>query len=79
MGFSLMAITLKTKGIEAALGIHIANNLISAWLFSYDDAVLTTNAVFTHHNNIGPIMIIQSVICITISALVVVRFTRKTV
>jgi len=79
MGFALMAVTLRTKGIEAALGIHIANNLITAWLFTYDDAVMTTNAVFTHHNNIGPVMIIQSVICITISALVVVRFTRKTV
>ena len=78
MGFALMAITLRTKGIEAAFGIHIANNLVSAWLFTYDDAVLATNAVFTHHNNIGPVMIIQSVICITISALVVVRFTRKT-
>lgn len=78
MGFALMAITLRTKGIEAALGIHIANNLVSAWLFTYDDAVLITNAVFTHHNNIGPVMIIQSVLCITISCLVVVRFTRKT-
>ena len=78
MGFALMAVTLRTKGIEAALGIHIANNLISAWLFTYDDAVLVTNAVFTHHNNIGPVMIIQSVFCITISCLAVVRFTRKT-
>ena len=78
MGFALMAVTLRTKGIEAALGIHIANNLISAWLFTYDDAVLVTNAVFTHHNNIGPVMIIQSVFCITISCLIVVRFTRKT-
>ena len=77
MGFALMAVTLRTKGIEAALGIHIANNLVSAWLFTYDNAALTTNAVFTQHNSIGPLMVIQSVICITISIITVIRFSPK--
>ena len=77
MGFALMAVTLKTKGIEAALGIHIANNLVSAWLFTYDNAALATNAVFTQHNNIGPMMVIQSVFCIAISVFLVIRFSPK--
>ena len=77
MGFALMAVTLKTKGIEAALGIHIANNLISAWLFTYDNAALATNAVFTQHNNIGPMMVIQSVFCIAVSVFLVIRFSPK--
>jgi len=77
MGFALMAVTLKTKGIEAALGIHIANNLVSAWLFTYDNAALATNAVFTQHNNIGPMMVIQSVFCIAISVFLVIRFSHK--
>ena len=77
MGFALMAVTLKTKGIEAALGIHIANNLVSAWLFTYDSAALATNAVFTQHNNIGPMMVIQSVFCIAISVFLVIRFSHK--
>lgn len=76
MGFALMAVTLRTKGIEAALGIHIANNLVNAWLFTYDDAVLSTNAVFTQHNSIGPVMVIQSVFCIAISVIVVVRSSK---
>ena len=77
MGFALMAVTLKTKGIEAALGIHIANNLVSAWLFTYDNAALATNAVFTQHNNIGPMMVIQSVFCIAVSVFLVIRFSPK--
>lgn len=77
MGFALMAVTLKTKGIEAALGIHIANNLVSAWLFTYDNAALVTNAVFTQHNNIGPMMVIQSVFCIAVSVFLVIRFSPK--
>lgn len=77
MGFALMAVTLKTKGIEAALGIHIANNLVSAWLFTYDNAALATNAVFTQHNNIGPMMVIQSVFCIAVSVFLVIRFSHK--
>lgn len=77
MGFALMAVTLKTKGIEAALGIHIANNLVSAWLFTYDNAALATNAVFTQHNNIGPMMVIQSVFCIAISVFLIIRFSHK--
>lgn len=77
MGFALMAVTIKTKGIEAALGIHIANNLVSAWLFTYDNAALATNAVFTQHNNIGPMMVIQSVFCIAISVFLVIRFSPK--
>ena len=77
MGFALMTVTLKTKGIEAALGIHIANNLVSAWLFTYDNAALATNAVFTQHNNIGPMMVIQSVFCIAVSVFLVIRFSPK--
>ena len=76
MGFALMAVTIRTGGIEAALGIHIANNLVNAWLFTYDDAVLATNAVFTHHNSIGPVMVIQSVFCIVLSVLVVVKSSK---
>lgn len=76
MGFALMAVTLRTGGIEAALGIHIANNLVNAWLFTYDDAVLATNAVFTQHNSIGPMMVIQSVICVALSVIVVVKSSK---
>ena len=77
MGFALMAVTLRTKGIEAALGIHIANNLVSAWLFTYDNSALATNAVFTQHDSIGPLVVLQSVFCVAVSVFIVIRFSPK--
>ena len=77
MGFSLMAVYLATGGIEAALGIHIANNLVNALFFTYPDAALKTNALFTHNDGIGPLMLLQAVICITISSLVCIRFRTR--
>ena len=77
MGFALMAVTLKTRGIEAAVGIHLANNLVNAWLFTYKDAALISNAVYTHSNNIGPWMLVQAVVCVVLSSLAVMFGTRR--
>ena len=77
MGAALMAVTLRTKGIEAALGIHMANNLINAWFFTYKDAALITNAVYTHANNIGPWMLVQSVLCVVLSMAAVLFVSKK--
>ena len=77
MGFALMAVTLRTGGIEAAVGIHLANNLVNAWLFTYKDAALITNAVWTHSNNIGPAMVVQTVICIVLSCVAVILATGR--
>ena len=77
MGFALMAVTLKTRGIEAALGIHLANNLVNAWLFTYKDAALITNAVYTHSNNIGPWMLVQTVMCVVLSSLAVMLTSKR--
>ena len=77
MGFALMAVTLRTRGIEAAIGIHLANNLVNAWLFTYRDAALITNAVWTHSNNIGPWMVVQTVICVVLSCGAVILFSGR--
>lgn len=77
MGFSLMAVTLRTRGIEAAIGIHLANNLVNAWLFTYKDAALITNAVYTHSNNIGPWMLVQTVFCVVLSCIAVILSSDK--
>lgn len=69
MGFTLMLITLKTHSIGAALGIHIANNLINAWFFTYSDAAVTTNALFTQTDNSGPMLLVQAAICLVICVL----------
>ena len=77
MGFALMAVTLRTRGIEAAFGIHLANNLVNAWLFTYRDAALITNAVYTHANNIGPWMLVQTVVCVVLSSLAAMYCAKK--
>ena len=76
MGAALMAVTLKTKGIEAAIGIHIANNLVNAWLFTYKEAALITNALYTHSNNIGPLLLVQASVCVILSIIVIDRSSR---
>ena len=77
MGFALMAIYLKTGGIEASLGIHIANNLVSAWFFSYGNSVLKTNAIFTQSGEIGPLSLVQAVFCTAVSSVIVLVCLRK--
>ena len=69
MGFVLMLVTLKTHSLGAALGIHIANNLVNAWFFSYSDAVVKTNALFTQTDNSGPILLVQAALCLLICVL----------
>ena len=78
MGFALMAVYLRTGGIEAVLGIHIANNLISAWFFTYNNSALTTNAIFTQITEIGPLSLIQAVFCIVASIMILLLCIRKT-
>ena len=76
-GFGLMAFSLATGGFEVAFATHIANNLVSSWLFTYDNSVISTDALFTHHNNAGPSLIIQTVICMSIIALFVRFYNNR--
>ena len=69
MGFTLMLVTLKTHSIGAAIGIHIANNLVNAWFFSYSDAVVKTNAIFTQASSAGPLLLVEAAICLLLCVL----------
>ncbi len=69
MGFVLMLVTLKTHNLGAALGIHIGNNLVNAWFFTYTDAAVKTNALFTQTDNSGPMLLVQAAICLLICTL----------
>lgn len=73
-GFALMFFSLATHGCEIAFGIHLGNNLVSAWFFSYDNSVIMTDALFTHHNCIGPMLIVQTVVCLLACSLLVRRY-----
>ena len=46
-GAVLMLFYLRDKSIEFPLGLHIGNNLVAAWFFTYPSAALKTNALFT--------------------------------
>lgn len=79
MGFTLMLITLKTHSIGAALGIHIANNLINAWFFTYPNAAVTTNALFTQAHTSGPMLLVQAAVCLLICVFAVLHpYSSKT-
>ena len=71
MGFVLMLITLRTRSIGAALGIHIANNLVNAWFFTYDNAAVKTNALYTQANNEGPMLLVQAALSLALCTLAV--------
>lgn len=71
MGFVLMFVTLRTRSIGAALGIHIANNLVNAWFFTYDNAAVKTNALYTQANNEGPMLLVQAAISLAVCTLAV--------
>ncbi len=77
MGFVLMLVTLKTRSIGAALGIHIANNLVNAWFFTYTDAAVKTNALFTQTDNSGPILLVQAAICLLICVFALKAFGQN--
>ena len=71
MGFVLMLVTLRTRSIGAALGIHIANNIVNAWFFTYDNAAVKTNALYTQANNEGPMLLVQAAVSLAVCTLAV--------
>ena len=68
-GAVLMLYYLKDSSIEFPLGLHIGNNLVAAWFFTYPSAALRTNALFT-----APMSVVEEfVACAILLALVLVR------
>lgn len=47
MGLTLAAVTLKDGRLEAAIGLHAANNLFTGLIANYEASALTTDAIFT--------------------------------
>ena len=68
-GVVLMLYYLKDNSIEFPLGLHIGNNLVAAWFFTYPSAALHTNALFT-----APMSVVEEfVACAILLALVLVK------
>ena len=69
-GTAMMFFFLSGNGIEIPLGLHIGNNLFSSLIVSYDNSVIRPNSVFIHHHNADVFLIIQTVLCLIICAVV---------
>ena len=68
-GAIMMLYYLADNSIEVPLGIHIANNLVSAWFITYPNAILQTNALFT-----GPMSTVDAFVsCAILLAFVLIR------
>ena len=46
IGFILALVTLRTNGLEVAIGVHVANNLFDALILNDVRSVLTTKSIF---------------------------------
>ena len=76
-GFAMAGLTFRTNGTEAAIGIWFAYKLITALLFTYKGAPLASKAVFTQSDKIGPMMIVQYIVCLAASLFMVLKFGHK--
>jgi uncharacterized protein len=47
MGLFLGWITLKSKGLELAVGLHVANNLYASLMVTFPDSAIPSPALFT--------------------------------
>jgi membrane protease YdiL (CAAX protease family) len=71
-GVFLGWVTLRSKSLDLALGIHLANNLYSALIVTYPDSAIPSPALFTS-NTFNPAL---SVVILTISALIYIWLMR---
>ncbi len=77
-GFFLGAVTLLDEGLELALGIHLANNLISSLLVTTPNGVLQTDAIFLAKSSDPLIEVIVSIVMFVITFFIFLRKYRWT-
>ncbi|MCF0237712.1 MAG: CPBP family intramembrane metalloprotease [Sphaerochaetaceae bacterium] len=74
---ALMYVTLKTKGLECALGIHFANNIVNSIFVGYDNSVISTNTFFHHSAPISIFTFLQGSFSILIALVIVLTYIGK--
>ena len=74
-GFFFGIITLLDEGIEIPIGLHIANNLVTALLVTADWTALQTESVFIDVNE--PDLIKELVTYLTTYPLTLIFFSKK--
>ncbi len=73
LGFSFMMFYIQTGSLEFPLGVHLGNNLVSAFFCGYSGSVLSyTNPLFTQTTISNPsLILIEAVLAMTACALVI--------
>lgn len=73
LGFSFMMFYIQTKSLEFPLGVHLGNNLVTAFFCGYSGSVLSyTNPLFTQTTISNPsLILIEAVLAMTTCALVI--------
>lgn len=74
MGFLLGYVAIKDNGMELSLGIHVANNILSAITFTSDSSTLQTHALF---RDLAPSSSWMDSVVILIAALVFVWICNR--
>jgi hypothetical protein len=62
MGLILGWITLYTGGLEASMGVHIANNLYAGLMVTFPSSAIVSPALFTIHNYDAKLALVTFVI-----------------
>ena len=77
MGFFLGIITLMDEGLELALGVHAANNMVTALLLTADWTALQTDSIFRDISKDPKIELIQILPLILIFFIFIFIFSKK--
>jgi membrane protease YdiL (CAAX protease family) len=77
MGFFLGIITLMDDGLELALGVHAANNIVTALLLTADWTALQTNSIYRDISKDPKLELIQVVPLILVFFLFIFIFSKK--
>lgn len=72
-GFAFTLLTLRTGALDAALGVHAANNIVAFTLFGYSGGALPAVALFVTDNPDPAFGLVALVITLTITVLVLGR------
>lgn len=73
LGFAFMLFYIQTGSLEFPLGVHLGNNLVSAYFCGYSGSVISyTNPLFTQKTISNPsLILIEAVLAMTACALVI--------
>jgi membrane protease YdiL (CAAX protease family) len=77
MGFFLGIITLMDDGLELALGVHAANNMVTALLLTADWTALQTNSIYRDISKDPKLELIQLVPLILVFFVFIFIFSKK--